>query len=123
MNKFSSRIGIKIEFYLLPYDVGSKLQMAEFGFALLRNQYDFKMFDESESPQLQSSTPNQMIEGSNVSNDLEICESSLETVHESGKQDKQTDDETEKISETVKDELAKISQAMVYFCNFTNVSP
>ena len=97
--------------------------MAEFGFALLRNQYDFKMFDESESPQLQSSTPNQMIEGSNVSNDLEICESSLETVHEASKQDKQTDDETEKISETVKDELAKISQAMVYFCNVINVSP
>ena len=83
--------------------------MAEFGFALLRNQYDFKVFNEGNTPQLQSSTPNQMIEAS--SKDLEICESSMETV--ASKNEKQTDDETEQISETVKDELAKISQATV----------
>ena len=111
MKKFPARVGIKIEFYLLPYDIGSKLQMAEFGFALLRNQYDFKVFNEGNTPQLQSSTPNQMAEVSNVSKDLEICESSMETV--ASKNEKQTDDETEQISETVKDELAKISQAMV----------
>lgn len=109
MKNFPSQIGIKIEFYLLPYDVGSKLQMAEFGFALLRNQYDFKVFNEGNTPQ--SSTPNQMAEVSNVSQDLEICESSMETV--ASKNEKQTDDETEQISETVKDELAKISQVMV----------
>ena len=106
-----SKLGTKVEFYLLPHDVGSGLQMAEFGFALLRNQYDFKIFNEGET--LQSSTPNQ--EPSTVSNDLEICQSSLETVDESSKDDKQTDAETEEISDKVKDELEKISQVMVCF--------
>ena len=102
-----SKHGNKVEFYLLPHDVGSKLQMAEFGFALLRNQYDFKIFNEGET--LQSSTPNQ--EPSRASDNLEICESSLETV--ASKQEKETDAETEEISDKVKDELEKISQVMV----------
>ena len=92
--------------------------MAEFGFALLRNQYDFKVFNEANTPQLQSSTPNQMTEASNTSKDLEICESSMETV--ASKNEKQTDAETEQISETVKDELAKISQATVMHLNYLN---
>ena len=92
--------------------------MAEFGFALLRNQYDFIVFNEGNAPQLQSSTPNQTAEVSDNSKDLEICESSMETV--ASKNEKQTDDETEQISETVKDELAKISQATVELILYRN---